>query len=63
MQEEPEESTLSEFSMLSLIGLGNYAKVILVRRRTNGRVYAMKIVKKRKPSSAIKGIKKEHAYI
>ena len=49
--------------MLSLIGLGNYARVILVRRKSNGRIYAMKIVKKSKPSSPIKGIKKEHAYI
>lgn len=58
-----EGETLAEFSMLSLIGLGNYARVVLVRRKSNGRVYAMKIVKKRKPSSPIKGIKKEHAYI
>lgn len=49
--------------MLSQIGYGNYAKVILVRRKINSRVYAMKIVKKQKEGNAIKGLKKEHAYI
>lgn len=34
--------------MLSLIGIGNYAKVVLVRKKATGHIYAMKIVKKRK---------------
>lgn len=34
--------------MLSMIGIGNYAKVILVRRQANGKIYAMKIIKKKK---------------
>jgi serine/threonine protein kinase len=52
--------------MLSMIGIGNYAKVILVRRKASGRTYAMKIVKKRKEGKEegeIKGLKKTHAYI
>ncbi len=34
--------------MLSLIGIGNYAKVVLVRKKSNSKIYAMKIVKKKK---------------
>lgn len=50
--------------MLSLIGVGNYAKVILVRRKVSNRIYAIKIVKKRKEQEGeLKGIKKFHAYI
>jgi serine/threonine protein kinase len=56
--------TLNDFSMLSMIGIGNYAKVILVRRKTSGRIYAMKIVKKKKEhENEMKGLKKAHAYI
>ncbi len=56
--------TLNDFSMLSMIGIGNYAKVILVRRKASGRTYAMKIVKKKKEQeSEMKGLKKAHAYI
>lgn len=55
--------TLNDFSMLSMIGIGNYAKVILVRRKASGRTYAMKIVKKRREEEAPRGLKKSHAYI
>ena len=34
--------------MLSNIGIGNYAKVILVRKKDNNKIYAMKIIKKHK---------------
>jgi hypothetical protein len=36
--------------MLSLIGIGNYAKVVLVRKKSSGKLYGMKILKKRKSS-------------
>lgn len=36
--------------MLSMIGVGNYAKVLLVRKKNNAKIYAMKIVKKSRPS-------------
>ena len=49
--------------MLSQIGIGNYAKVILVRKKETNKIYAMKIIKKYKDNQEIKGIKKEHAYI
>ena len=56
--------SLNDFSMLSMIGIGNYAKVILVRRKSNGRIYAMKIVKKKKEREGeLKGLKKIHAYV
>ena len=48
MDNDKEIVTLNDFTMLSQIGIGNYAKVILVRKKNNGRVYAMKIVKKHK---------------
>lgn len=61
---EKERVSLNDFSMLSLIGVGNYAKVILVRKKSSSRIYAMKIVKKRKDQETeIKGLKKTHAYI
>jgi hypothetical protein len=34
--------------MLSLIGIGNYAKVVLVRKKSSGKLYAMKIIKKKR---------------
>jgi len=34
--------------MLSLIGIGNYAKVVLVRKKSSGKLYAMKIMRKKK---------------
>ena len=52
---------LTDFSMLSMIGVGNYAKVILVRKKSNDRIYAMKIVKKKQNS--VMAVKVSHAYI
>lgn len=40
--------SLDDFTTLSFIGQGNYAKVILVRKKSNHKVYALKILKKRK---------------
>lgn len=40
--------TMEDFTMLSVIGKGSYAKVVLVKRKEgDGRVYAMKILKKK----------------
>lgn len=44
---EKESLQLNDFNMLSLIGVGNYAKVVLVRKKSSGKLYAMKIMKKR----------------
>lgn len=40
--------TLEDFAMLTVIGKGSYAKVVLVKRKDgDGRIYAMKILKKK----------------
>ena len=62
MEAESERVTLQDFNMLSLVGYGNYAKIILVRRKVNQKVYAIKIIKKKKEGEP-NGIKKQHAYI
>ena len=48
MNGQPQLS-LDAFNMLSVIGKGSYAKVVLVRKKgeDNDRVYAMKILKKK----------------
>lgn len=43
-----QQMTLDSFNLLSTIGKGSYAKVILVKRKDDdSRVYAMKILKKK----------------
>ena len=37
---------LSYFTLLSVIGKGSYAKVSLVRKKSNNKVYALKAIKK-----------------
>lgn len=51
--------------MLSLIGFGNYAKVVLVRKKSSGKLYALKIVKKSPPynSEKLLSTNKQHAFI
>jgi serine/threonine protein kinase len=51
--------------MLSLIGIGNYAKVVLVRKKSSGKLYAMKIMKKRLSGQDTKDskINKSQAFI
>lgn len=39
--------SLSDFTTISLIGRGSYAKVLLVRRLADGQLYALKILKKK----------------
>jgi serum/glucocorticoid-regulated kinase 2 len=39
---------LDSFLMLTVIGLGSYAKVILVKKKDNGKIYALKVLKKKK---------------
>lgn len=40
-------SPLDNFAMLSVIGKGSYAKVILVRKKEDGKLYAIKSMKKK----------------
>ena len=38
---------LDNFTMLTVIGKGGYAKVVLVKKNDDGEIYAMKILKKK----------------
>jgi serine/threonine protein kinase len=40
-------SCVKDFTLLSVIGKGTYAKVLLVRSKKNNQVYAMKALKKK----------------
>ena len=39
--------TINNFSLISVIGKGSYAKVLLVRKKDNEKYYAMKALKKK----------------
>jgi len=43
--------TLEDFDILNMLGSGGYGKVVQVKKKDNGKIYAMKIIKK----STIKG--------
>lgn len=43
---EKEKVSLSDFLLLSMIGKGTYAKVVLVRKKNTRQVLALKILKK-----------------
>jgi serum/glucocorticoid-regulated kinase 2 len=47
MMQDNAESKLESFHMLSVIGKGSYAKVMLVRRKDNQKLYALKSMKKK----------------
>jgi len=44
---ESHHNHLEDYSMLSVIGKGSYAKIMLVRSKVNGKLYAMKSMKKK----------------
>lgn len=43
-----QELTYKDFERLGELGSGAYGDVILVKKKTNGKVFAMKIIKKQK---------------
>lgn len=47
MDSSDADSNLNQFTMLSVIGKGTYAKVVLVRKKTNSSLYALKSMKKK----------------
>ena len=53
--------SLEDFTTLRFIGKGNYAKVVLVRKKVTNRVYALKILKKKKMEE--RRSQKEHAFL
>lgn len=46
MQQSSSGVTINDFETLKVLGKGSYAKVVLVRKNTDQRIYAMKILKK-----------------
>jgi serum/glucocorticoid-regulated kinase 2 len=42
-----EEHTINDYTAISVIGRGTYAKVLLVRSKEDRQVYAMKVLKKK----------------
>ena len=46
-QSSSESVTIDKFSLLSVIGKGSYAKVLLVRKKDSNKLYAMKALKKK----------------
>ena len=42
-----EKVNMNSFITISVIGKGSYAKVVLVRKKDNQKVYALKIIKKK----------------
>jgi serum/glucocorticoid-regulated kinase 2 len=48
MDNSPTEGIgLDKFTLLTVIGKGSYAKVVLVRKKDNNKLYAMKALKKK----------------
>mmetsp|Transcript_5647 Transcript_5647/g.4793 ORF Transcript_5647/g.4793 Transcript_5647/m.4793 type:complete len:95 (-) Transcript_5647:1042-1326(-) len=47
-EKSPQKLTINSFTMLCVLGKGSYAKVILARKKDNGKIYALKILKKAK---------------
>lgn len=45
--QELNDTRLDQFHMLSVIGKGSYAKVMLVRKKDNQKLYALKSMKKK----------------
>jgi len=39
--------SLDDFLLLSVIGKGSYAKVVLIKKKDNGKIFALKILKKK----------------
>ena len=39
--------SLDDFLLLSVIGKGSYAKVVLIKKKDDGNIYALKILKKK----------------
>lgn len=42
-----EPLSINNFTLLSVIGKGSYAKVLLVKKKDNDKLYAMKALKKK----------------
>jgi serine/threonine protein kinase len=47
MQIENKKVSIEDFTLITVLGKGSYAKVVLVKKRDNGRIFAMKVIKKK----------------
>lgn len=47
LEDGKEKVSLEDFDLLKVIGRGSFGKVMLVRKKTDTKIYAMKILKKR----------------
>ena len=59
--EKQKKVTLEDFSMISKIGKGSFAKVILVKKNDSNELYALKIMNKEfiKKNKQVKHVKTE----
>lgn len=48
VKEANEKLTINSFTLMCVIGKGSYAEVILARKKDSGKIYALKILKKKK---------------
>ena len=39
--------SIDDFTLITVLGKGSYAKVVLVKKKDNGRIFAMKVIKKK----------------
>ena len=44
---EKNATNMEDFSLLQVLGKGSYSKVLLVRKKSNKLIYAMKVLKKK----------------
>ena len=48
MQEPQKKKSIDDYSIISVVGKGSYAKVFLVKDNSTGKLHAMKVLKKEK---------------
>ncbi len=51
MYKENKKVSINDYKLISTLGKGSYAKVLLVRKIESGGVYAVKVIKKDKGKS------------
>ena len=53
--------SIEDFTLITVLGKGSYAKVLLVKKKSDGRIFAMKVIKKKENSD--KNTQKQHEHI
>lgn len=44
---ERKQVSIDDFTLITVLGKGSYAKVVLVKKKDNGKIFAMKVIKKK----------------